>query len=143
MAEAPGAKSPAGRVFHSDGTLPTGDWIFVFGSNLKGRHGLGAAKVAHKNFGAQYGQGAGPTGRAYAIPTKALPTMDPKDVLPLSEIAESVQAFVEYARARPQERFFVTRVGCVLAGYSDEVIAPMFRAAPENCSLPEPWRKFL
>jgi hypothetical protein len=125
--------------FHPDNTLPTGEWVFVFGSNLGGRHGKGAAKVAHKNFRAEYGVGAGPTGQAYAIPTKDKHLA----VLPLEAIRGSVDAFVEYAKLHPKKDFFITAVGTGLAGYADDQIGPMFAAAPPNCSLPAQWRRFV
>lgn len=122
---------------HRDNTIPTGDWIFVFGSNLDGRHGAGAAKIARVNFRAEYGVAEGPTGRAYAIPTK-----DKKlATLPLEAIEQSVKTFVAHAASNPKLNFFVTRVGCGLAGYSDEDIAPFFADAPANCSMPVVWRQ--
>lgn len=109
--------------------------IFVFGSNLAGRHGKGAALHARHEHGAVQGVGVGRTGNAYAIPTKdaALRT------LPLSEISAYVLEFLRYAKAHPELPFQVTRVGCGLAGYTDSQIAPMFAGAPENCELPEGW----
>lgn len=106
--------------------------IFVFGSNLAGRHGKGAALHARLNFGAQYGVGLGRTGMAYAIPTKdhRLKT------LPLSAIKSYVDDFIRYAKENPELIFQVTRIGCGLAGYSDYQIAPMFLDAPGNCILP-------
>lgn len=130
----PSAKSAPNR-FHPDNTLPKDGWVFVFGSNLGGRHGKGAAKVAHINFGAEYGVGQGRTGNAYAIPTKAKNL----DTLPLDSIKTSVAEFISYAQAHQNELFFVTRIGCVLAGYEDHEIAPLFAKAPMNCSFPEPW----
>jgi hypothetical protein len=110
--------------------------IFVFGSNLAGRHGKGAALFAAQERGAVRGQGYGPQGRSYAIPTK-----DEKlAVLPLADIAGHVAAFLVYADRHPHERFEVTAIGTGLAGYRPEEIAPMFRAAPSNCDLP---RSFL
>lgn len=126
-------------MFHPDHTLPTGDWIFVFGSNLGGRHGKGAAKVAHKNFRAEYGVGAGPTGNAYAIPTKDRQLQ----VLALPEIGRAVAEFLEYARENRSKNFFVTAVGTGLAGIPEDRIAPMFAAAPPNCSLPQQWRPYV
>jgi hypothetical protein len=110
--------------------------VFVFGSNLAGRHGKGAALHARQEHGAAHGVGVGRTGNAYAIPTKdaALRT------LPLSEIVEYVLEFLRYAKAHPNLRFEITRIGCGLAGYTDSQIAPMFGDAPENCDLPEGWR---
>ena len=130
--------------FHPDNIIPSGDdWIWVFGSNLKGRHGKGAAKVAHVSFGARYGVGFGPTGRAYAIPTKALPTMEPHHVLPMADIAAHITRFLEYARANPDKRFFVTAVGTGLSGIPDAEIAPLFAEAPANCSFPQQWSGFI
>jgi hypothetical protein len=110
--------------------------VFVFGSNLAGRHGAGAALTARFRYGAVLGVGEGRTGDSYAIPTKdhGLRT------LPLEQIRAAVAVFVQYATAHPALRFRVTRVGCGLAGYVDEQIAPMFAAAPDNCDLPAGWR---
>ena len=111
--------------------------IFVFGSNLAGRHGAGAALHARKHWGAIYGCGSGPQGDAYAIPTKDASLR----VLPLPFIAEKVKDFVQYAAEHPELTFIVTRIGCGLAGYVDAQIAPMFTGAPDNCQLPEGWRR--
>lgn len=136
--------APSIERFHPDHTIPAGDdWIWVFGSNLKGRHGKGAAKVARESFGASYGVAFGPTGRAYAIPTKSVPTMEPQHVLPLEDIAVHVGRFIEYARANPDKRFFVTAVGTGLSRLQDAQIAPLFAGAPENCSFAQQWRPFI
>lgn len=110
--------------------------IFVFGSNLAGRHGRGAALWARRNRGAIYGQGEGRQGQSYAIPTKD----EALRPLPISRITMHVNVFLLYARANPQLRFEVTRVGCGLAGYSDDDMAPLFKPAPSNCRLPPEWR---
>lgn len=110
--------------------------IFVFGSNLAGRHGKGAALTARQKHGAQYGVGVGPTGSAYAIPTKDEHLM----TLPLVRIALYVADFIAYARDHPATDFEVTRIGCGLAGHTDAQIAPMFAEAPANCHLPDGWR---
>ena len=109
--------------------------IFVFGSNLAGRHGKGAALTAKNSFGAQYGVGEGRTGNAYAIPTKD------KALIPrsLPKIEQSVIKFLEYARSNPELAFRVTKIGCGLAGYSEQQIKPMFKDAPSNCQLPIGW----
>lgn len=109
--------------------------IFVFGSNLAGRHGKGAALSAALNHGAVYGIGEGPQGDAYAIPTKdrALRT------LPLDKIEPFVRYFCKYANERRHLTFKVTAIGTGLAGYRHEDIAPMFRDAPPNCRLPDEW----
>ncbi len=124
--------------FHPDGTQPERGEIFVFGSNLAGRHGAGAAKAAMWHFGAKYGVGSGPVGQSYAIPTKGRQL----EVLSLKDIVSHVEAFKAYTAASSQV-FFVTRVGCGLAGYNDAQIAPMFCGASANCVFPEEWRLFL
>ena len=110
--------------------------IFVFGSNLAGRHGKGAALTARLYHGARYGQGVGRQGNSYAIPTKDKNLVS----LSLHTIESYVREFKEYARQHPELTFFVTRVGCGLAGYTDEMIAPMFKNSPSNCELPITWR---
>lgn len=113
--------------------------IFVFGSNLAGRHGAGAAKYAVKHYGAIYGQGSGPQGSAYAIPTK-----DEKlRTLPLHFIEVGVNKFIMYATQCPELTFHVTAIGTGLAGYQHADIAPMFKDAPTNCTLPVEWAEFL
>jgi len=106
--------------------------VFVFGSNLAGRHGKGAALFAKQHHGAVYGQGVGLQGSSYAIPTKdgSLRT------LPLEVIAVHVAEFLAFATARPELTFQVTPIGCGLAGYGPAQIAPMFVRAPTNCVLP-------
>lgn len=107
--------------------------IFVFGSNLAGRHGAGAALFAKRNHGAKYGQGIGRQGNSYAIPTKD-ENLNP---LPLDEIAKHVSEFLDYARRNQEELFQVTKIGCGLAGFTVEQIAPMFYNSPKNCILSE------
>jgi hypothetical protein len=106
--------------------------VFVFGSNLAGRHGKGAALAAQKHHGAIYGQGSGRQGNSYAIPTKG----HKLEVLPLDEIGRHVDAFLDYARANPTDTFQLTPIGCGLAGYQPYQIAPYFRDAPSNVLLP-------
>jgi len=109
-----------------------GEPVFVFGSNLAGRHGKGAALWARQHRGAVYGVGLGLTGNSFAIPTK---DRDLK-TLPLDEISRYVDRFLRFATDRPDLTFQVTPIGCGLAGYKPEQIAPMFRGAPANCQLP-------
>lgn len=106
--------------------------IFVFGSNLAGRHGRGSAREARLKHGAVYGQGIGRQGNSYAIPTKDRFL----HVLPLEEIERYVAGFLDYARTRPEDRFKVVAIGCGLAGYRPEEIAPLFQGAPDNVLLP-------
>ena len=110
--------------------------IFVFGSNLAGRHGGGAAAFARAERGAEMGVAEGRTGQAYAIPTVYV-WIAP---LPLERIRDSVLAFIAYARRHPELTFEVTRIGCGIAGFTDAQIAPLFAGAPDNCQLPDGWR---
>lgn len=103
--------------------------IFVFGSNLHGFHSGGAARAAMDKFGAEWGVGVGRTGQTYAIPTMHGG---------VDAIKPYVDEFVEYAKAHPELRFLVTRVGCGIAGFRDEDIAPLFAECVEleNVFLP-------
>lgn len=107
-------------------------YCFVFGSNRAGRHGKGAALWARQHRGAIYGVGEGLQGNSYAIPTKD----ERLRTLPLDQIAAHVETFLDFARRNPQMRFQLTPIGCGLAGYRHEQIAPMFRDAPENVEKP-------
>ena len=113
--------------------------IFVFGSNLSGRHGRGTALRAREYYGAVSGKGNGLQGSSYAIPTKDHALRG----LPLDQIAHYVNKFIEFATVHSEMTFEVTRVGCGLAGYSDKQMAPLFEGAPKNCQLPEEWQPFL
>lgn len=114
--------------------------IFVFGSNLSGRHGKGAALTARQDHGAVYGVAEGLTGQSYA-----LPTCDHRfNALPIDEIRAHVERFIRFANSRQDLGFKVTRVGCGLAYYRDERIAPMFLSAPNyNVFFDTAWRPFL
>ncbi|MCM1333273.1 MAG: hypothetical protein NC248_11780 [Bacteroides sp.] len=106
------------------------DDIFVFGSNLQGAHCGGAARVAYKKFGAIMGEGVGIQGQSYAIPTMqgGVDTIKPY-----------VDEFIELAREWDQNTFYVTRIGCGIAGFTDEEIAPLFDEAYDlyNVRLPK------
>jgi O-acetyl-ADP-ribose deacetylase (regulator of RNase III) len=110
--------------------------IFVFGSNLHGMHGGGAARVAHQKFGAEWGVGVGPTGRCYAIPTMhgGIDTIKPY-----------VDDFITYAKEHTNQHFYVTRIGCGIAGFTDEQMAPLFKDLQEldNVSIPKQWADIL
>lgn len=126
---------------HEDGMIPQKhpQLVWVFGSNQRGFHGAGAALVAVREFGAKPGYGEGFWGNSYGIPTK---NYDLK-VRSFHEIEASVKKFIRYAYLNPEKMFFLTRVGCGYAGFSDEEIAPLFLKAPKrNCNFPLPWRKF-
>ena len=103
--------------------------VFVFGSNLRGWHQGGAAKHAHRYFGAIWGQGVGLQGQSYAIPTMQ------GDV---ETIKPYVDEFIIFAQKHPELRFLVTRIGCGIAGFKDEEIAPLFSEAvgQDNIVLP-------
>lgn len=106
--------------------------IFVFGSNLGGMHGGGAALVAYRKFGAIMGQGVGLQGQSYAIPTMqgGVETIRPY-----------VDEFIAFAKAHPELTFLVTRIGCGIAGFTDEEISPLFEKAHniDNIVLPFGW----
>ena len=112
------------------------DEVFVFGSNLAGMHGGGAAYVAFKKFGAIMGCGVGLQGQSYAIPTMqgGVETIKPY-----------VDEFITFAADHPELFFYVTRIGCGIAGFRDKVIAPLFAKAIglENVCLPETFVKVL
>ena len=109
------------------------DEVFVFGSNLEGMHGGGAAYTAFKKFGAAMGCGIGHRGQSYAIPTMHGGVED---------IKPYVDEFIRYAAEHHELFFYVTRVGCGIAGFKDREIAPLFAEARElkNVCLPKGWR---
>lgn len=115
--------------------------IFVFGSNLAGIHGAGAAREALYNWGAEWGVGHGLTGSAYAIPTKD----ERIQTLPLTHIEVYVAQFIGFAQTSPDKYFFVTPIGCGLAGYTHGLIAPYFEPAlgMPNVGLCKTWRRIL
>jgi hypothetical protein len=105
--------------------------IFVFGSNEAGRHGAGSAQAARLYHGAIYGQGVGLQGNSYAIPTKD----GNFNSLSLVEIKQYVDEFLKFATDHPDMIFKVVSIGCGLAGYTPEQIAPMFKERPINVFL--------
>lgn len=106
--------------------------VFVFGSNLGGKHAGGAARHAFDNLGAVWGQGEGLQGQSYALPTMSAEFQP----LPLGVIRGHVATFIGFARANSEMRFQVTAVGCGIAGFNPRDIAPMFADAPDNCAMP-------
>ena len=106
--------------------------VFVFGSNLAGAHGGGAALLAYRKFGAIWGQGVGLQGQSYGIPTMHGG---------VDAIKPYVDEFIEFAKTRPDLTFLVTRVGCGIAGFTNEEISPLFAMAHEveNIVLPSGW----
>ena len=106
------------------------DEVFVFGSNLEGMHGGGAARAAFKNFGAVMGCRVGLRGQSYAIPTMQGG---------VETIAPYVDEFIAFAKDHPELFFYVTRIGCGIAGFKDKEIAPLFSEAKDvpNICLPK------
>lgn len=106
--------------------------VFVFGSNLEGAHGGGAALQAWQKFGAIWGQGVGLQGQSYGIPTMqgGVDTIKPY-----------VDEFISFARRHPELTFLVTSIGCGIAGFTNEEISPLFKEAHgiENIVLPPGW----
>jgi hypothetical protein len=116
--------------------------IFVFGSNLSGRHGKGAALLAKNKWGAQQGVSVGLTGRTYAIPTV---NASVTQKLPLATIEVYIDTFVKFAKANKDLTFLVTKIGCGLAGWEVKDIAPLFLGAQyvKNIALPKEFIKIL
>lgn len=112
------------------------DDVFVFGSNLQGQHHGGAARTAFNLFGAEWGNGEGPQGQSYAIPTMQGP---------VETIKPYVDRFIDYARECDQNTFYVTRIGCGIAGFTDQQIAPLFDAAYDlyNVRLPRSFSEII
>lgn len=106
--------------------------VFVFGSNLAGAHGGGAALLAYRKFGAIWGQGVGLQGQSYGIPTMHGG---------VDAIKPYVDEFIEFAKTHPDLTFLVTRVGCGIAGFTNEEISPLFAKAHavDNIVLPAGW----
>jgi hypothetical protein len=115
--------------------------IFVFGSNMSGRHGKGAAKTAMK-WGAVYGQAEGLQGRTYGIPTV---NASISNKLSVEKISAFVTKFTKFASDNPDKVFLVTDIGCGLAGHSHKSIAPLFFAASflDNVVLPRQFLRIL
>jgi hypothetical protein len=122
--------------------------IFVFGSNLSGIHGAGAAKHAKEEWEAKPGEGVGRTGRAYALPTKGKlqtpPNRDPYlPKLSLRDIQKQANSFRLYAEIHTELLFQLTAIGCGLAGKKPEQIAPLFHDMSDNVLYPPEWRAVL
>ena len=127
----------AGRKFTPENiTELDRDDVFVFGSNISGDHSDGAGRIARERFGAEQGQGVGFQGQSYAIPT----LFDSVD-----KIKPYVDDFIDFARECDQNTFYVTRIGCGKAGFSDEQIAPLFADALNlyNVRLPESFARII
>lgn len=139
--------------YHKNGTEPPVEvhpdgspiWIFVFGSNLAGIHGAGAALCAARTYGARSGVGIGREGRSYGIPTKD----EQIRTLNIAEGTRPIRGYVNLFKAHAkhrqlaEEKFWVTGIGTQLAGYTHDQIAPLFVGSPSNCSFPEEWMEYL
>lgn len=118
----------------SDGRLVLAGWvkslapdeIFVFGSNAGGRHGGGAARIAHERFGAVWGEGHGLHGQSYAIDT----------MTDAATMAREIATFLEFAAEHPDLTFLVTEIGCGIGPYEPSDVAPHFAGAGPNVALP-------
>ena len=110
-----------------------GNEIFVFGSNGHGAHLGGAAATAVRRFGAIMGQSEGLQGQSYAINT-----MDSKD-----EMLSQIERFLIFAKKHPELTFYVTEIGCGIAGYMQSEIAPFFKDASDNVILPKSFLEVL
>lgn len=104
--------------------------IFVFGSNLEGNYGGGAAYFAKENFGAIDGIGVGLAGKSYALPTMG----------GIEQMHLYIEQFRLVAHLMPEYTFLVTKVGCGIAGYKENEISPMFKDMPNNVTLPKGWK---
>ncbi|WP_445995923.1 A1S_2505 family phage non-structural protein [Okibacterium fritillariae] len=99
----------------------------MFGSNAEGLHGGGAARFAYENFGAIWGQGTGPQGDSFGINTMS----------GINHMMASIASFLAYARAHRDQTFLVTEIGCGIAGYTPDQVAPHFAHAGPNVALPQ------
>ncbi len=115
--------------------------IMVFGSNIDGIHGAGAARYALLHRGAVWGQAEGLQGNSWAIPTKSLR----KNALPFTvkQVARGVRKFLRFAEDHPEMIFELTPIGCGLAGFTPAQIAPLFADVPANVELPEVFLEYL
>lgn len=117
--------------------------VFVFGSNLQGIHGAGAAKTAMRLFGAKRRVGVGMTGQCYAIPTRAFMAGGVLRTLPLDTIRSHVDAFMSFAGSNPYTVFLVTPIGTGHAGYLPEEIAPLFQDRLPNVIIPKRFHEII
>lgn len=127
--------------YHRDGTIPlpgSGD-IFVMGTNARGAHGAGAALLGRDLYGAETGVARGITGRCYGIVTKDRFIRTNS----LVEIRREVAFFVAFTHSHPELNFWVTRIGCGLAGYKDRQIGGFFKGCNTNCNFAYQWRPYI
>ena len=127
--------------YHDESIIKTlaEDTTFVFGSNLAGEHSSGAAKTALEHFGALNGVGRGWSGQSFAIPTMN----EHLQQMPLSQIQHYIDDFKTYTKNHPKNKYFLTSIGCGIAGYKVEEIAPMFKGISHNVIFPASFRPFV
>lgn len=127
--------------FHKNGTKPLDGEVFVFGSNLAGIHGAGAALLAKQEYGAVQGKGFGFYGQSYAIPTKNENIIS----LDMFSITAWVEEFIKFVNEHPEKNFFLTAVGCGLAHKSHKEMSELFTPLRnhDNISFPDVWEKYL
>lgn len=113
--------------------------IYVFGSNLAGRHGAGSAAYARQEYGAIYGNGEGLQNSSYAIPTKDKNLKS----LSIQEIKLHIEKFLLFAKENPELLFIISNIGCGLAGYKPEDVAPLFKGASNNCYFSVYFSKYI
>lgn len=131
--------------YHNDlDKMPQG-YYFVFGSNESGSHGKGAALYAKQKLGARQGFAEGITGKCYALPTVGTWKNGKLQKMHFDTVQEYIKRFIEFTKKNPDKKFWITRVGCGLAGFSNAQIAPLFKCAvnQENLNFPIDWKEFL
>lgn len=111
--------------------------IYCFASNLAGRHGKGSALIAKDRWGARYGVGYGMMGQSFAIPTKN----EKIQTLPLETVRKNINLFLNFAAKNEQYCFLTVKIGCGLAGFSEDQIKPLFQNRPSNVLVPFGWRE--
>lgn len=111
------------------------DEVFVFGSNSAGHHLGGAAKLAYERFGAKWGVGEGLVNQSYALPTLT----KEHNKRSLKALQFSSNRLKMEANANPTKTFYLTKVGCGIAGYDEDVISPLFKDTPTNVIKPKGW----
>ncbi len=115
------------------------DTVFVFGSNLAGKHDCGAALTAFEHFGAMTHFGRGWSGQSFAIAT----ANEHQQAMPIHQIAHYIDDFIIYTKNHPRQTYFVTAVGCGHVGYDAKDIAPLFQGISENVILPMRFKAYL
>lgn len=127
--------------YHIDGTLPENDEVWVFGSNIKGLH-IGGAALKALDYGAKMHHGMGYVGNTFAIPTVAIEE-DKWFTRNIRLIAPFINEFIRFTYNNPDKSFFITSIGCGIAGFNPSEIAPFFKGCNTNVSFPDTWKEYL